>query len=179
MPKKSRAAGPNIWGIGAYNGLASRAQEVEGRWAQVENQLQRRADLIPNLVTVARSQAAAEQDLIERLERSRQAYLQAGGIGEKQAAIAEVEAAIGQFQDYVASNPELQTSQAFQNLSYEIAGTENRIAVERMRYNDAVQTYNRSLNQFPQSLIATLSGFDDKPYFQAQTHEVPQIEPLN
>ncbi|MFP4319256.1 MAG: LemA family protein [Phormidium sp.] len=169
----------SLWGIAAYNGLTSRAQNVEARWAQVENQLQRRADLIPNLVTVARSQATAEQELIEELERSRQAYLQAASIEEQQAAIAEVEAAIGQFQEAIARNPELQTSQAFQNLSHEIAGTENRIAVERMRYNQAVQAYNRSLNQFPQSFIANLASLDEKPYFEAQTTEVPDVDAIN
>ncbi|TVR07992.1 MAG: LemA family protein, partial [Phormidium sp. GEM2.Bin31] len=165
----------SIWGMGAYNGLTSRAQEVEARWAQVENQLQRRADLIPNLVTVARSQAAAEQEVIDELERSRQAYLQAASIEEQQAAIAEVEAAIGQFQEAIARNPELQSSQAFQNLSYEIAGTENRIAVERMRYNQAVQTYNSQLSQFPQSLIANLASFENQPYFEATNTDAPNL----
>lgn len=169
----------SIWGIGTYNGLANRAQAVQARWAQVENQLQRRADLIPNLVSVARSQAATEQELIEQLERSRQAYLQANRIDEQQEAIAEVEAAIQQFQEVMANNSSLQNSQAFQNLSFEIAGTENRIAVERMRYNEAVQAYNSQLNQFPQALIANLAGFEAQPYFKAQDAESPQIELSN
>jgi LemA protein len=167
----------SIWGIAAYNGLTSRAQDVEARWAQVENQLQRRADLIPNLVTVARSQATVEQELIEELERSRQAYLQAASIDEKQAAIAEVEAAIGQFQNATANNSNLENSQAFQNLSYEIAGTENRIAVERMRYNEAVQAYNSQLRQFPQAIIGNIAGFETQPYFEAQTIESPKPDP--
>ncbi len=169
----------SIWGIGAYNGLTNRAQEVEGRWAQVENQLQRRADLIPNLVSVARSQATAEQEVIEQLERSRQAYLQATSMEEQQVAIVEVEAAIRQFQEAIARNPELEASQAFQNLGYEIAGTENRIAVERMRYNEAVRAYNSQLRQFPQSLIANLTSLDEKPYFEAKTTEVPDIDAIN
>lgn len=151
---------------------------MEARWAQVENQLQRRADLIPNLVSVARSQAAAEQQVIEQLERSRQAYLQATGMEEQQAAMVDVEAAIREFQEAIAGNPELQTSQAFQNLSYEIAGTENRIAVERMRYNQAVQAYNGQLTRFPQSLIANLVSLEEKPYFQAQTREVPDVNTI-
>ena len=167
----------SIWGMGAYNGLTSRAQEVEGRWAQVENQLQRRADLIPNLVSVARSQAAAEQEVIEELERSRQAYLQATSIEEQQAAIAEVEAAIGQFQEATGNNSNLENSQAFQNLSYEIAGTENRIAVERMRYNQAVEAYNSQLRQFPQAIIGNIAGFETQPYFESQTSQPPQVEP--
>ncbi|MFO8039166.1 MAG: LemA family protein [Sodalinema sp.] len=170
----------SLWGIAAYNGLANRAQEVQARWAQVENQLQRRADLIPNLVSVARSQAASEQEVIEQLERSRQAYLQASRIDEKQAAIAEVEAAIEQFQDAMANNSNLsnlENSQAFQNLSYEIAGTENRIAVERRRYNEAVQAYNSQLRQFPQALIGNIAGFETQPYFESQTPESPQPEP--
>lgn len=168
----------SLWGIATYNGLVSRAQDIEARWAQVENQLQRRADLIPNLVSVAQSQAATEQDLIGQLERSRQAYLQAASIEEQQVAIGKVEAAIRQFQEAMAHKSNLDDSPAWQNLSYEIAGTENRIAVERMRYNQAVQAYNSQLTRFPQFLIANLASLEEKPYFEAQNTANPDLKSL-
>lgn len=160
-----------LWGISAYNSLSGSQQTVEAKWAQVENQLQRRADLIPSLVTVAKMQTAAEKEIVATLVRSRENYLQARDFSQKETAIGEINAAIGQFNQYAATNIELKSSQAFQNLSYELAGTENRIAVERMRYNQAVQAYNQKVKAFPNSLIAGLTGFKPQPFFAAENTE--------
>ncbi|MCT7967859.1 LemA family protein [Laspinema sp. D1] len=165
-----------LWGIFTYNSLSSSASNVDASWAQVENQFQRRADLIPNLISVAKAQTAAEQETIALLMRSRENYLQAQNLPEKQAAIAEINVAINQFNQSLGMNPQLQSSQAFQNLSYELAGTENRIAVERMRYNQAVQAYNQKVGAFPNSLIAGLTGFSPKPFFAAENREVPRLD---
>ncbi len=148
-----------IWGIWTYNSVSSTVTQVEAAWTQVENQLQRRADLIPNLVSVTQAYAQHEQELIALLVKSREAYLHSDTPEEKTAAIANVNYAIARFRDYAAANPQLQSSQLFINLQYEIAGTENRIAVERMRYNKAVQGYNQQTQQFPNSVVARVFGF--------------------
>jgi LemA protein len=163
------AAVSALWSIWTYNSLSGEASNVDAAWAQVENQLQRRADLIPNLVSVTQAYAKQEQELISLLVQSREAYLQAVTPNEKVAAIAKVNQAIKRFGDYTAANPQLESSQLFINLQYEIAGTENRIAVERMRYNKAVQSYNQQMQQFPNSVVAKAFRFKSKSFFQATT----------
>jgi LemA protein len=158
-----------LWSIWTYNFLSGEASNVEAAWAQVENQLQRRADLIPNLVSVTQAYAKHEQELVSLLVKSREAYWQAVTPNEKAAAIANVNQAIERFGDYAAANPQLKSSQLFINLQYEIAGTENRIAVERMRYNNAVQSYNQQIQQFPNSVLANTFGFKSKSFFHTTT----------
>ncbi len=164
-----------VWNIWTYNSLSSAALKTEAAWAQVENQLQRRTDLIPNLVSVTQAYAQQEKELVYLLLESRQAYLQAITPEEKATAIILVNQAIGSFRDYAATNPQLQSSQLFVNLQYELAGTENRLAVERMRYNRTVQDYNQKIQGFPNSLIAKTLGFKKQSFFQATTTDVPQI----
>ncbi len=162
-----------IWSIWTYNSLSSTALKTEAAWAQVENQLQRRADLIPNLVSVTQAYAEHEKELVSLLLKSHQAYLQAATRPEKAAAIVQVEKAIGSFRDYAATNPNLKSSQLFVNLHYEMAGTENRLAVERMRYNQIVVAYNQKIRVFPNSLIAKTFRFEKKPFFQATSTNPP------
>jgi len=156
------------WGIWTYNRLSSAAQRVDAAWAQVENQLQRRADLIPNLVQVTQTDAQSQQDLAAQLMESRQAYLKADTPADKLASWKRLDQAIDQFEAYTARNSQLQAAQGFINLQYELAGTENRIAVERMRYNQAVQTYNQQVQSFPTVLWAPLLGLESRPFFSAQ-----------
>ena len=164
-----------IWSIWTYNSFSSTALKTEAAWAQVENQLQRRADLIPNLVSVTQAYAQQEKDLVSLLIQSRQTYLQAVTPAEKRVAIVEVDRAIGRFREYAVTNPQLQSSQLFVNLQYELAGTENRLAVERMRYNRAVQAYNQKIQGFPNSLLAKALGLEKKSFFQATTTNVPTL----
>ncbi len=164
-----------FWSALTYNSLQNSSARVEAAWAQVENQLQRRADLIPNLVNVTQAYAKQEKELVSLLVRSRQAYLQADTPDEKAIAIVQVNEAIDRFRNYAAVNPQLQSSQLFTNLQYELAGTENRIAVERMRYNQAVQAYNQRVQGFPNSLVANTFGFEKKPFFQATNTDVPKV----
>ena len=164
-----------LWSIWTYNSLSGATLKTEAAWAQVENQLQRRTDLIPNLVSVTQAYAQQEKELISLLVQSRQAYLQAVTSEEKAVAIVEVDQAIGRFRNYAATNPQLQSSQLFVNLQYELAGTENRLAVERMRYNRTVQDYNQKIQGFPNSLLAKALGFERQSFFQATTADVPQI----
>lgn len=154
-----------LWSIWTYNSLSNNASKVQAAWAQVENQLQRRADLIPNLVSVTQANAKQEQQLVSLLVKSREAYLQAVTPEQKAVAITTVNQAIQRFGNYATANPQLQSNQLFINLQYEIAGTENRIAVERMRYNNAVQIYNQQIQQFPNSLLASILGFKSQSFF--------------
>lgn len=164
-----------VWSGVTYNSIQNSNSKVEAAWAQVENQLQRRADLIPNLVNVTQAYAKQEKELVALLVRSRQAYLQASNVNEKLAATVQLNQAIDSFRDYAMINPQLRSSQLFINLQYELTGTENRIAVERMRYNQAVQTYNQKIQSFPNLLIAHTLGFEKKQFFQATNTAVPQI----
>lgn len=154
-----------LWSGWTYNRISQSKSQVDARWAQVENQLQRRADLLPNLVAVTQASAQQEQNLIEMLESARKGYLQATTPEEKALAIQEINRVIEDFYTYAASNPQLQSSQTFINLQYEIAGTENRVAVERQRYNQAVQSYNQKIQAFPNLVIAQVFGFQAQEFF--------------
>lgn len=156
-----------IWVGGTYNHLNAAKTGVEGKWAQVENQLQRRADLIPQLTQVAQSYASSEQQMIQELAKAQTAFVNADTIAQKQAASGQVKDAIAQFQTVATRNPSLQSSELFINLQYEMAGTENRIATERMRYNQAVQHYNQSLQAFPTVLVANILNFEQQPFFES------------
>jgi LemA protein len=167
-----------LWGIYTYNSLLGAFQEVEGKWAQVENQLQRRADLIPNLVSVVKARSQQEQVIIEQLNQSRQMYLDANNSQEQVAAIAQIDRAIAEFNQYILGNSELQSSEAFRTLQYEIAGTENRIATERRRYNQSVEAFNRQVQAFPNSIIAGITSIETQPFFKANNLENPDVEEL-
>jgi LemA protein len=144
-----------------YNNLNGERAVVAGKWAQVENQMQRRADLIPQLVTIAESFADREERVLQKkLTQAREGFLTAQSVAEQQAADEVMKGAISQFQSFAANSEQLQSSELFINLQYEIAGTENRIATERMRYNQAVQGYNESLTSFPAVLVARPLGFN-------------------
>jgi len=164
-----------LWSLWIYNSFSHAAVRVETAWAQVENQLQRRADLLPNLVNVTQAYAKHEQSLVTTLIQARESYLQATTLNEKVTAISKVNHAIEQFHDYAAVHPELQSNQLFINLQYEIAGTENRLAVERMRYNQAVQDYNQTIQAFPNSLLARVLKIQNKPFFKAVNSATPTM----
>ncbi|WP_319422734.1 LemA family protein [Pleurocapsa sp. FMAR1] len=148
-----------------YNSLNLAISEPLAAWAQVENQLQRRADLIPKLVQITQSYAQ-EKEIIDFLNKSRQGYLQAKTPEEKLQALTLVNRAITNFQNYAITDSHLQKSQLFINLQYEIAGTENRIATERMRYNQATSAYNQKIQQFPNLLFAKNFGFKPMSIYQ-------------
>ncbi|MGM3308683.1 LemA family protein [Anabaena sp. WFMT] len=165
----------SVWSAWTYNSIQNSNSKVQAAWAQVENQLQRRADLIPNLVNVTLSYAKQEKELVSLLVRSHEAYLQAATPDDKAAATVQVNQAIDRFRDYATINPQLRSSQLFTNLQYEITGTENRLAVERMRYNQAVQAYNQKIQTFPNFLVANTLGFEKKEFLKAINIDVPKI----
>jgi LemA protein len=171
-----------IFGSGAclvsrYNSLVSQEEAIAGRWAQVENVLQRRADLIPNLVSTVQGYASHEREIFTRVAEARAELLAARGPAEAAEANQGLNSALGRLLAISENYPQLKADGSFQRLQDELAGTENRIAVERMRYNEAVQEFNTSIRRFPNSLLAGLFGFDAKEYFEADAtaREVPQV----
>ena len=166
-----------IYGISVNNGFVTAEESVESAWAQVENQYQRRADLIPNLVNTVQSAADFEQgtlqSVIEARSRATSITLQANELNDPakiqqfQAAQEELSGALSRLLVSVERYPELKANANFRDLQAQLEGTENRIATERKRFNDTARQYNTEIRKFPGSLIASISGFDRKAYFEA------------
>jgi LemA protein len=167
----------SIWLIWLYNSMIFASQTVNTAWAQVENQLQRRADLIPNLVSATRAGAQHEKELVTLLTQARQDYLKVSNQTEQIRAAEGLNRAINQFQVYAVKYPQLRSNELFVGLQDELAGTENRLSVERMRYNHVVSEFNNKINSFPNVLLSRPLGLQPKPYFQASHIEKPQILP--
>jgi LemA protein len=150
---------------GNYNGLVARKADVENKWAQVDNQLQRRNDLIGNLVETVKGAAGQEQTVFGEIAQARAAMAGAHTPEKGIAAAQGMDSAIGRLLVVVENYPQLKSMESFMQLMDEIAGTENRIAVERMRYNDVVKTYNVAVRSFPMNLFAGMFGFKDSPMY--------------
>jgi len=152
-----------------YNRLVSLDQKVKSAWAQVENVYQRRSDLIPNLVEVVKGYAKHEKELFISVTEARTKWQNARSIYEKEIAAGEIDKAIGRLLLIVENYPQIRASANFLSLQDELAGTENRIAVERRRYNLAVEEYNRVAKSFPTFIFVRMFGFEkEKNYFQAE-----------
>ncbi len=161
-----------------YNSMVAMKERVDSAWAQVENQLQRRNDLIPNLVETTKGYASHEREIFEHVADAR-ARLLAGGSREQQIdASNQLSGALGRLLAIAERYPDLKANQQFARLSDELAGTENRIAVERMRYNEAVQAYNGYIKSIPQVLYARAMGFEPQAYFKApeEAQKVPRVD---
>lgn len=165
----------NIWGT--YNSLVKSEENINAKWSQVENQLQRRADLIPNLVETVKGYASHEKEIFEQVTKAREKLIAAGSVAEKAQADAELSSALSRLLAIVENYPNLKADANFRQLADELAGTENRIAVARMDYNNAVQIYNTKIRSFPTSIIAKMFGFQKKEYFKAEegAKEVPKV----
>jgi LemA protein len=161
-----------------YNQMVTMKEAVDSAWAQVQNQLQRRNDLIPNLVEVTKGYAAHEKEIFESVANARARLIGAGNRDEQIEAANELTGALGRLLAIAEQYPQLKADQQFARLSDELAGTENRIAVERKRYNDTVQAYNTNIKQIPQNLYARLFGFDEQKYFEvpASAQQVPKVD---
>ena len=165
--------------VGKYNTLVTLNESVDTAWAQVENVLQRRNDLIPNLVNTVKGYAAHEQKVFIDVTEARAKVGQAKSVPDKVAANNQLTAALGRLLLVVERYPDLKANQNFLALQDELAGTENRIAVERRRYNEAVKGYNVFVRRFPNNLIAGLFGYArENIYFKAaeEAKEVPKVE---
>ncbi len=156
-----------IWLAGSYNGLVRLSQDVDAQWAQVETQYQRRYDLIPNLVESTKGIFTQEQEVFGQIAEARTRYAGAESQGDQVAAANELESALGRLLVIVENYPQLQSNQTVLALMDELAGTENRVSVERKRYNDIARTYNTKVKTIPTVFIAGWLGFSDKAYFAA------------
>jgi LemA protein len=161
----------------SYNTFVSEEEAIKTQWGQVENQLQRRNDLIPNLVETTKGFAQHEEGVYKEIADARSKLLAAKSPDETIAAANQQTQALGRLLAVVENYPQLKANEQFNRLMDELAGTENRIAVERMRYNEAVQKYNVSRRQFPSNLTAKLFGFKEYPVFQAppEAKQVPKV----
>ena len=166
-----------LWLVGTYNSLVTLDQEVQAKWAQVETQYQRRYDLIPNLVNTVKEYEQFEASLLTELTGLRSQWGAAKTVDEKIGASERMESAISRLLLVYENYPELQTITAISSLMDELAGTENRISVERMRYNEAVRDYNTKVKRFPTNMVAGMFGFAQKPYFESAegAAEAPRV----
>src|SRR3989475_1854467 len=151
----------------SYNKFVGQEEAIKAQWAQVENQLQRRNDLIPNLVETVKGYAQHEESVFKDVADARSRLLAAKSPEETIAAANQQTSALGRLLAVVENYPQLKANEQFNRLMDELAGTENRLATERMRYNERVQEYNTSRRQFPANLTAKVFGFKEYPFFQA------------
>ncbi|MBQ2375257.1 MAG: LemA family protein [Bacteroidales bacterium] len=175
------------WAVGAYNGLVIKDENCSKQWSKVESQYQRRMDLIPNLVNTVKGYASHEEatllKVIEARNQASQVKVDAENMTQEQLnnfqqSQENLSTAIRGLNIVVEQYPDLKANQNFLELQSQLEGTENRIAVERQRYSDVVNEYNTSVRRFPNSIFASMFGFDKKPYFESQTgaENAPKVE---
>ena len=169
---------PLLFLRGTYNTLVAMDEGVKGAWAQVENQLQRRYDLIPNYVETVKGYAAHEKEVFLKVTEARSKVGQAGPISEKIAANNELSSALARLLVVVERYPDLKANTNFIRLQDELAGTENRIAVERRRFNEMVRVFNTKIRSFPTNLIAGMLGFEKATFFEVpkERQEAPKVK---
>lgn len=165
------------WGISSYNGMVSLDQSVTQQWAQVENQYQRRADLIPNLVNTVKGYADFEKDVLTKVTEARAKVSQFNvtpevlndpqAFAKFQSLQGELSGALSRLLVTVENYPQLKANENFLQLQAQLEGTENRISVERKRFNEVVQQYNTKIKSFPSSMLAGMFGFGEKQYFKS------------
>lgn len=176
-----------MWGISAYNGLVSMDEGVQTKWADVETQYQRRADLIPNLVNTVKGYAAHESETLTAVVEARAkatsviidpTNMTTEQIANFQKAQDGVTSALGRLLVTVEKYPELKASENFRELQAQLEGTENRISVARRDYNEAARKYNTTLRSFPKNILANMFGFEKKAYFEAQegSEQAPTVQ---
>jgi LemA protein len=164
--------------VSSYNGVVSLSEEVDNKFATIDTMLQRRADLIPNLVNTVKGYTNQEQAVIDSVTDARAKLAGANSVEEKANADQELTSALNNLLVVVENYPDLKSSQNFINLSDELAGTENRIATARKDYNDAVKEYNTKIKRFPTNIVSGMFGYGEKEYFQASegSEEVPTVD---
>lgn len=180
-----------VWGISygikSNNSMVTMEEEVKTAWSQVENQYQRRAELIPNLVATVKGYAEHESETLESVVNARAKATQTTvnpenitpeALQQYQAAQGELSQALGRLMVTIERYPELKANENFQMLQTQLEGTENRIAVERQRFNETTRTYNTYIRKFPRNLFAGMFGFDQYPYFEARpgAEQAPVVE---
>lgn len=176
-----------IYGITAYNSLVSQEEKVGNAWSNVENQYQRRSDLIPNLVNTVKGYAAHEKETFQAVVEARSKATQTTisideltpeKMAAYQRAQGEVGSALNRLLAISENYPELKASENFQTLQAQLEGTENRISVERRNLNEAARTYNTAIRRFPKNIFAGMFGFEKRPYFEAEegAEKAPEVK---
>ena len=156
-----------LWSVSSYNSFVSLNEGVNNQWAQVESQYQRRFDLIPNLVASVQGVMKQETAIFTAIANARQGYAGARTTNEKAQAAGQMESALGRLLVITENYPQLKSSDNVQSLMSQLEGTENRVSVERMRYNDMVKDFNVKVKSFPGNLFAKMFGFTEKKPFEA------------
>lgn len=176
-----------FWGVSKYNGLVTKDEAVSGQWANVENQYQRRADLIPNLVATVKGYASHESETLEGVVAARAKATQITvdpnnltpeKLQQYQAAQGELSSALGKLLMITENYPELKANQNFLELQAQLEGTENRITTERGRFNELSKDFNATVREFPTNIVASLAGFEKKAYFEAEegSEKAPEVK---
>jgi LemA protein len=175
------------WGIRAYNGMVTRQEAVTSQWGNVETQYQRRADLIPNFVNTVKGAANFEQETLTKVIEARSkatqitldpAKMTADNLKQFQSAQNDLSSSLSRLMVVVEQYPQLTATQNYRDLQVELEGTENRISVERRKFNEVAQTFNIYIKRFPNNIIAGMSGFTARPYFEsaAGAEKAPQVQ---
>ena len=176
-----------IWAVSGYNSLVKMDESVSTAWSNVENQYQRRADLIPNLVNTVKGYAAHEKETLEAVMSARSKATQMTvnaenltpeKLQEYQKAQGEIGAALGRLLAITEAYPDLKANENFKELQAQLEGTENRISVERRNFNEVARSYNTAVRTFPKTIIASMFGFDKRPYFEAEegSNKAPEVQ---
>ena len=176
-----------LWGVSGYNSLVGMDEEVNGRWANVETQYQRRSDLLPNLVSTVKGYAAHEKSTLEAVMAARSQATQVKidpsnctpqQLAAYQKAQGDVTTALGKLLAISENYPQLKANENFLELQSQLEGTENRINVARKDFNDAAKKFNTSIRRFPKSIIASMCGFEKRSYFEAEAgaDKAPKVE---
>ncbi len=176
-----------VYGVSSYNSMVSQEEAVGTAWSNVENQYQRRADLIPNLVNTVKGYAAHEKETFDAVVSARAKATQTTvsiddltpeKMEAYQRAQGEVGSALSRLLAVTENYPELKANENFQTLQAQLEGTENRISVERRNFNDVARAYNTSIRRFPKNIFAGMFGFEKRPYFEAQegTEKAPEVK---
>ena len=164
--------------IGGYNGIVSKQENVDNQLSNLDTMLQRRSDLIPNLVETVKGYKIHESEVIDNVTEARTKMVNANSVEEKSEADKELTSSLNSFVVAFENYPDLKASEEFTNLMDELSGTENRIAVARKDYNDAVKEFNTSIKRFPNNLLSGMFGFEKAEYFEAdeKSSEVPSVD---
>ena len=156
-----------IWMYSGYNGLVTNRENVDTQWSQVEAQYQRRFDLIPNLVNTVKGASNFEQDTLTKVTEARTKWMNAGSQSERVDAANQFDSSLSRLLVTVEAYPQLQATQAYRDLMVQLEGTENRISVARVDYNEAVRNYNLSVRRFPGSVLANIFGYEPEKFFDS------------
>ncbi len=164
--------------MAAYNGMVKKNEAINGAWAEIESQLLRRNDLIPNLVSTVEGYATHERELFENIADARARLAGANTIGDKMSASNELSGFLPRLLAIAENYPQLKANESFLKLQDELAGTENRINYARSKYNELVRAYNASIKTFPNNMLAGMFGFTEKSYFEVpdEAKEVPRVK---